>query len=165
MIISIPEDLINLTQYVKGVRVRFDAIPGTEAHATIKEIGAEASQATRTFPVTLIMDPTIGDTRINPGMAGEARAGDVEVPEHLLETGIEVPATAIFSPDGEDPSKTFVWVVDEQTSTVHRREVTPVKLTERGGTLVKGVEPGERIATAGVHRLREGQQVRIEKGS
>lgn len=163
MVINVPEDMINLVQYVKTVRVRFDAIPGVETQATVKEVSNEASKATRTFPVTLIMEPKIGDTTIKPGMAGEVTAGNVEIPERLLKKGIEVPATAIFSPDDEDPSKTFVWVVDESSSTVHRREVTAVRLSERGGTLVQGLDPGTRIATAGVHSLREGQQVRLQQ--
>ena len=165
MVINIPEDLINLTQYVKDVRVRFDAISDGEARGTIKEIGSEASEATRTFPVTIIMDPKIGDMVIKPGMAGEVTAGKIEIPDHLAKSGIEVPATAIFSPDDAQPSKTFVWIVDEQAKTVHRREVTVVTLTERGGTLVKGVEPGDRVATAGVHYLREGQEVRFDMGA
>jgi RND family efflux transporter MFP subunit len=162
MIIDIPEAFINLAPYVKDLRVRFDALPGKELRATIKQIGGEASQATRTYPVTLIMDPSGQGAEVKPGMAGEATAGRIEIPDDLRQDGVEVPASALFSPDGTAPEDTFVWVVDEQTKTVHRRKVTTGELTERGGTLVQGLEAGERIVTAGVSYLRDGQKVRTE---
>jgi RND family efflux transporter MFP subunit len=162
MIIDIPEAFINLSPYVKDLRARFDALPGKELRATIKEVGGEASQSTRTYPVTLIMDPASQGVDVKPGMAGEATAGRVEIPDDLRQEGVEVPAAALFSPDGTAPEDTFVWVVDENTKTVSRRRVTTGELTERGGTLVQGLERGERVVTAGVSYLREGQEVRIQ---
>jgi multidrug efflux pump subunit AcrA (membrane-fusion protein) len=93
-------------------------------------------------------------------MAGEAW-GRVELPEDLPESGIEVPAAAVFADDASDSEQSYVWVVDEETRSVSR---SPVKIVRFGarGVLVQGVEPGERIVTAGVHSLREGQTVRIE---
>jgi RND family efflux transporter MFP subunit len=161
MVINIPEDRINLAPYIQEVRVRFDALPGVEIPATIREIGNEASEATRTYPVTLSMDPARQGAEVKPGMAGEATAR-VELPDELREVGIEVPQSALLAPDGAPAQETFVWVVDEETQTVHRRKVVPGQLTVRGGTLVQGLEPGERIVTAGVHSLREGQKVRIQ---
>ena len=79
----------------------------------------------------------------------------------MLAKGIEVPAAALFTPDGAESEETYVWIVDEASSTVSRRRVEPGDITLSGGTLVKGLEPGERIVTAGVHRLREGQQVLV----
>jgi RND family efflux transporter MFP subunit len=158
MIINVPENMINLAPYVRDVRVRFDALPGQEVSARIKEVGSEASEATRTYPITLIMDPAAEGVGVKPGMAGEASA-TVDVPEHAARAGIEVPQSALFTPDGEESGATYVWVVDEAEQTVHRRQVVPGSLTLRGGTLVQGLEGGERIAVAGVHRLEEGQKV------
>jgi RND family efflux transporter MFP subunit len=162
MTVNIPEAFISLAPYVKDLRVRFDALPGHELRATIKEIGGEASQSTRTYPVTLILDPASQGADVKPGMAGEATAGRIEIPDDLRQERVEVPAAALFSPDGAAPEDTFVWVVDGQTKTVSRRKVTTGELTERGGTLVQGLEAGERIVTAGVSYLREGQKVRIQ---
>jgi RND family efflux transporter MFP subunit len=161
MIINIPENLINYTEYVRDIRIRFDALPGVEIPATIKEVGREATQATRTFPVTLIFDATGEGARVQPGMAGEA-TGRVELPAGVQEEGIVVPASALFTPDGLQTQDEYVWIVDEQSSTVELRKVEAGRITESGGTLVKGLEPGERLVTAGVHRLREGQQVKLQ---
>jgi multidrug efflux pump subunit AcrA (membrane-fusion protein) len=77
---------------------------------------------------------------------------------------LRVPASAILAKDGE----TFVWIVDLSTSTVslHKIEITPndeIAPDEAGVRVKGGLSPGARIVTAGVHSLREGQQVRIEQ--
>jgi RND family efflux transporter MFP subunit len=156
MIVNIPESGIANVPYVKDIRIRFDAVPGREIPAEIKEVSNEASQTTRTYPVTLIMD-TPADVEIQPGMAGEA-SGRVELPRDLARTGYEVPLTAIFS---DEAQKSYVWVIDETSQTVSRREVETGELSPRGIYIRAGIEPGEWIATAGVHFLREGQQVRM----
>ncbi len=158
MIVSIPESLISLSPYVKEVNVSFDAFPSREIKATIKEIGTEASETTRTYPVTLIMDQP-EDFKILPGMAGKTLRAEIESPEGILQTGLEIPVTATFSQGEID--KTYVWVIDEPAKTVSRREVKTAELTDRGIKVVDGLKSGEWIATAGVNYLREGQQVRI----
>ena len=65
-----------------------------------------------------------------------------------------------FSPDDEESQQSYVWVVDEETLTVRRTPVEPVRTSARG-VEVRGLQGGQRIATAGVRTLREGQQVRL----
>ena len=55
----------------------------------------------------------------------------------------------------------FVWIVDETASVVTRRRVEDLRITQQGTTQVRGIEPGERVVTKGVHRLREGQEVLV----
>ena len=159
MVIQIPESMISNTPYVRDIQVRFDPFPETLLPASIKEVSNEASRTTRTYPVTLIMEPPEG-VEILPGMAGEVW-GRVELPEDLPESGIEVPAAAVFADDASDSEQSYVWVVDEETRSVSRRPVKIVRFSALG-VLVQGVEPGERIVTAGVNSLREGQTVRTE---
>jgi RND family efflux transporter MFP subunit len=159
MVIQIPERLISSAPYARNIQVRFDPFPETLLPASIKEISNEASRTTRTYPVTLIMEPPQG-VEILPGMAGEAW-GSVELPDNLAESGIEVPTAAVFADDASASEQSYVWVVDEETRSVLRRPVETVRFSALG-VLVQGVEPGERIVTAGVHSLREGQTVRIE---
>jgi RND family efflux transporter MFP subunit len=142
---------------VGDIQVRFDAFPDRQIPAEVWEIGTEASQTTRTYPVTLIMDQPEG-IKILPGMAGQAsgkrkRAGDAGG------RAIEIPVSAVFSPDDTDVS--YVWVIDENTKAVSQREVKTGSLTDFGILVNDGLKPGEWIATAGVHYLREGQQVRL----
>jgi len=165
MIISIPENLISQVDYLQTVdnplRVRFDPFPNREIEAQIKEIGKEASKTTRTYPVTLLLDQP-EDIKVLPGMAGNATRA-VEIPGAATQAGIIIPETALFSPD--DSGKDFVWVIDAQSKKAIRREVKTDELLDTGISIKEGLTPGEWIATAGVHSLKEGQQVRILSSS
>ena len=156
MIVNIPETLISLTPGVKNIRVTFDPFPDHQIPAKVKEIGKEASETTRTYPVTLIMDQP-ADIKILPGMAGSATG---EPPTEATDAAaVEIPVAATFSPAGSD--KTFVWVIDKQSKKVSQKEVSTGELTAHGIMIISGLEPDDLIATAGVNYLREGQQVRI----
>lgn len=158
MVINIPESLISLVPQAKNIEVIFDPFPDKKIPAEIKEIGTEASRTTRTYPVTLIMDQP-EDVNILPGMAGKATGKPDTSDMSKLAIGKQVPVTAILSPD--DIEKTYVWIINEQSKTVSKREVTIGKLTDTGIMVINGLEAGEWIATAGVNYLREGMEVRI----
>ena len=165
MIIDVPEDRVPYAEYVKGFEVRFDAIPDQEVPATIHEISNEASLATRTYPVTLIMDNP-SEIDIKPGMAGEAKA-NLELPPDLTETGYVVPPSAVVraSAAREGVYDSYVWVIDEQSGTVSKRVVVPGRLTPHGLLIREGLEQGEWVAVAGANYLREGQKVAIQDAS
>jgi multidrug efflux pump subunit AcrA (membrane-fusion protein) len=93
-------------------------------------------------------------------MAGIAQ-GTTQLSEAEGSKSVTVPVTAVFSPEATEQS--FVWVIDEATMTAGRRPVTVESLTDTGVTIAEGLQPGEWIATAGVHYLAEGQKVRILK--
>jgi len=156
-VISVPENLISYVPYVQDISVTFDALPGVVIPAAIKEIGREASAATRTYPVTLVMSQPDG-TEILPGMAGSARVTSL-LPEEAREAGIEIPATAVFTLD--DPSKSYVWVVDEASNTLASREVQMGRLTSKGVLIRSGISAGDWVVVKGVHSVDEGQTVRI----
>ena len=160
MLVDVPESAIGLSPWVTDIEVRFDALPDRVFHATIKEIGAEASRMTRTYPVTLVI--VDADEGLLPGMAGRAFP-QVELPDDLAVRGIEVPQAAIFSPPGEASQKSYVWIVGEGPRTVSMREVEIVSTTP-SGVRVSGIKPGERVVTAGVHSLDEGREVRLFRG-
>jgi RND family efflux transporter MFP subunit len=157
MIVNVPESLITYADDVKKVRIRFDPFPDREFSGQVKEIGREASQKTRTYPVTVIMDQP-EDMTILPGMAGQA-SGQVQRSEESQQQRIEVPIGAVFTPDTE--KQNYVWIIDDQSKTASRRAVTTGQLTKTGIIIKDGLKPGQWIALAGVHSLREGQQVRI----
>ena len=156
-VISVPESLIGLAPSVESIEVKFDALPEVKIPATIKEIGKEASQATRTYPVTLVMSQPEG-VEILPGMAGGAKV-TARPPKSADLAGLEIPATALFT--GADSTKSFVWIIDEANKTLSRRTVEVGKLSKFGVLIKSGLKPGEWIVTKGVNTLDEGQQVRI----
>jgi len=155
MIVNMPENLISMVSDVRNVRVRFDAFPDREIPAEIKEIGTEASDVTRTYPVTLIMDQP-DEVKVLPGMAGRV-TGDPPEEMIALQGALTVPVSATFA-QGDD---TFVWVVDPASKTVAKRKITLGMPTNTGIGVTEGLSTGEWVATAGVHFLTEGQKVRL----
>lgn len=155
MVVDIPENLISLIPYVTEISVTLDPFPDREISAKVKEIGTEASTTTRTFPVTLVMDQP-SDIQVLAGMAGEARLVKATYPD-LATRGMEIPLNALFSMD--EDKKDYVWIIDEATMQVSQREVQLGRMTNTGVVIYQGIQPGEWIVTAGVHFLREGQQV------
>ena len=156
MVIDIPESMIAMAPTVRNIVVIFDNYPEILFPAEIKEIGREASETTRTYPVTLLIDQ-IEEATILPGMTGRAsgeRQTDDDAGMPLV-----IPVSATFSAEALD--KTYVWVIDGDAMTVAQREVTVGQISQHGVELLDGVEEGEWIATAGVHYLVEGQEVRI----
>ncbi len=156
LVINIPESVISNAPYVTGFRVRFAPFPGREFPGKLVEISNEASEATRTYPVNVLIEQP-EDVTILPGMAGEANANH-ELPDDPGDPkGLEVRLSALVTEDG---AGSFVWVIDPDTQTVSRRPVELGETTSRG-IFVRGLERGEWVALAGTRTLREGQKVRI----
>lgn len=161
MVVNIPENLISMAASIKTVILTFDAFPGREFEGEIKEIGTEATQTTRTFPVTLIMEQP-EDVKILPGMAGTVRAGATELPDELQRRGLGVPVGAVFTPDTE--TRSFVWIIEAtegDLGVLKRRPVKTGDMTRHGVLITEGLTAGELVVTAGVHSVDEGQTVRI----
>mgnify|MGYP001828615872 FL=1 len=163
MVVNIPENMISLASLVKTVLLQYDAFPGREFEGKIKEIGREATQTTRTFPVTLIMEQP-EDIKILPGMAGTVRVGKSELSDVELRRGLGVPVGAVFTPDTETSS--FVWIIEPtegDQGVLVQRAVQTGEMTRLGVLITDGLSAGELVVTAGVHSVREGQTVRIQK--
>lgn len=157
MVVSVPESLISIAPYVKDIKVVFDPFPDTEISAHIKEIGTEASFTTRTYPVTLVMQQPEG-IKILPGMAGKA-SGTPPKDRDGVKLGIEIPVTAVFTDEASGDS--FVWMIDETSLTVSKKQIQVDKLGDRGIRIISGLNEGELIASAGVNYLFEGQKVKL----
>jgi multidrug efflux system membrane fusion protein len=131
----------------------FSAAPGLQFPVRITEIAQRADPVTQTFTVRAAMQPPPGVSLL-PGMTATVRmtyrrAG-------VLGSGVLVPASAVLRDAGGEQ---VVWVIGSDQS-VSRR---PVQLGEAtGGSIevVSGLQPGDRIAVAGVTFLRDGMKVR-----
>lgn len=156
MVVDVPESLISVAPQVQEVIVEFDAFPDVQIPGRISEIGTEASETTRTYPVTIVMEQPDG-MEILPGMAGRATA--VEPPAGLEPPQISIPVGAVFT--DESGATSFVWVIDRESNTVSRRKVTTGELSNSGIFITEGLEPGMWVVTAGVTKLKDGQTVRL----
>jgi multidrug efflux pump subunit AcrA (membrane-fusion protein) len=153
--IQIPESLISLAPSVKKAVCRFDAIAGREFIGEVTKIGSEASQTTRTFPVTIELEQP-EDAQILPGMAATVRG----MPEEgaAANQDFVVPLSAVAIPNAG--AQSHVWVVEGGQKVVSRA-VTTGRLVTGGISITEGLAAGEWVVTAGAHSLRADQQVRI----
>lgn len=154
-VVHVPESMITMAAFVEEIRCEFDSFPGREIVAEVDEIGREADEITRTFPITLVMDQPEG-VRILSGMTGRAWVSKMHRPE-AMEDGFEVPPGAIVE-DGRN--ERYVWVVNEATGGVSKRPVRTSGISPLG-VRVHGLNRGDVVVTAGASFLREGQRVRL----
>lgn len=133
----------------------FDQIKDVQFPLEPKEISTTADVNTRTFEVTLKMKSP-ENYNVLPGMTATVFA------EMLAsETGepitVELPVSAVVA---DASKKATVWVVNEDTMTVSAKPVKTGLITNNSIS-VSGLEPGQRIVTAGAAFMREGMKVTL----
>lgn len=155
--VTVPEAVIGRIRAGAPATVRCDALPRRSFRGRVTEVGVAATGDTPAYPVTVGLTET--DPAIRPGMACEA---EVAVGGNGNE--IRVPAAAV----AEDRQGSFVFVLETAedgtgagTGTVHRRPVTVGDLSDLGVAVPEGLSDGDRVVTAGVSRLSDGQRVRV----
>lgn len=152
--VGVPEKLIGYIEPGAEARVSFDALGGRAFNATVVKVGVE-SRSLSVFPVTLRLE---GDHKgVLTGMIGEAR---FRFREEADQAAFLPPEAVAGTPSGQS----VVWVVDPEIMTVSSRKIKVGGFTPQGVAVQSGIEPGEMVVTRGVHRLEEGQKVRVLKG-
>jgi RND family efflux transporter MFP subunit len=133
-------------------RVSLQLDPSIHVEGQIREIGPQADSVTRTRRVRISLNNPPETFRLGTTVTAMVSGEQNSI--------LRVPASAILTKDG----KTFVWVVDPSASTVslHKIEIAP---EEEGVRVTGGLSAGARVVTAGIHSLKEGQQVRIQQGA
>lgn len=158
--VQIPEFVFILFKNYKGATtppvVRFAAYPDREFSARLKEFQTVPNAQTQTYTVTMTIDAP-ADIALQPGMTAEVQG---KLPPTMATEGYMIPAAAVVG--GEGQSK-HVWVLGEDM-TVHSKAIVTGEMQGADIIVSSGLASGERIVTAGVHYLEEGQQVRILEG-
>jgi RND family efflux transporter MFP subunit len=158
---SVSYDVINRITVGKKVQVRLADNPEIILDAVVSELGSRADTVS-SFPVVV----SLAETRpeLKAGMAVEVTV-EFAVPRG---EGYTLPLT-VLSMDGSfdppdrigEPGEAFIYVYDAQTSTVKRRKIAIGGIRENSIIAVDGLEEGERVASAGVSFLRDGQEVKL----
>jgi RND family efflux transporter MFP subunit len=154
VVVDVPEAVMaNLRAAdIVQILVEFSGVPGIQLPAHVKEVAQRADPTTQTFPVRVAMKAP-PDANILPGMSATATLTYRRA--NVLGNRILVPISAVFK---DSSGEQVAWVLGPE-QTVARR---PVKLGEATGGRVEvmdGLQPGDRIAVAGVRSLREGMRV------
>jgi RND family efflux transporter MFP subunit len=131
----------------------FSGAPGLQFPVDIREVAQTADPTTQTFTVRAAMKAPTG-VNVLPGMSATVTLTYRRA--NILGNRILVPISAIFQePAGEQ----VAWVIGLDQIVTRR----PVKIGEATGGRIEitaGLQPGDRIAVAGVSFLRDGMKVR-----
>lgn len=130
--------------------VSLQLLPAVQVQGQIREIAPQADSVTRMRRVRIALNDPPASFRLGSTIAAKLSESHSSV--------LRVPASAVLKQGVEN----FVWVIDESTSTVSLQGIDLAE-DEGGIRITGGLAPGARIVTAGIHSLKQGQQVRIEQ--
>ena len=146
--ISIPEGRMPEAHALGQAEVSLWADSEAVYQGQLRELSPVADPVTRTYAARVsILAP---DARALLGMTAKVRFRSPQEDARL-----SVPLTALFQKDGQPA----LWVV-QADQTVALRPVAVASYREDTAVLDSGVEAGERIVVAGVHKLSSGESVR-----
>lgn len=148
-VLHVPERELNVLRAGLDVSVRLDALPDEVFTGTVTRISPVVDPATGTFRVTAeIADP---HGRLKPGLFGR-----VDIVYDTREGVPVIPRTAVITEDEQE----HVFVIGEDGN-VERRAIRLGY--ERNGIIevLDGVQPGERVVTAGKGSLSDGARVEV----
>lgn len=163
---DVPESLVRGIRSVEAGRAErraavkvtasFAGLPGQQFPLTFKEVATKADSQTQTFQTTFTMEPVPGAT-VLPGMTANVTL-DLSAIAESEDPVFTVPASAVVGDYKLDPR---VWVVDPESMTVNPRSVKVGRMSGDRIQLSEGLEPGDRLVTAGVPFLVEGMKVTL----
>src|SRR5215471_8734071 len=148
-VFDVPDGRVDEIRGVKAVRVALLSDPSAQYDSTIREIAPMADAATRTYQIKAAIAAETAHLRLGTSVT-------VAVPESGSAVAVALPATALFQQD-HGPA---VWIVHDDLTL----ELRPVKVARYESDTVllsSGVATGDRVVTAGVHRLAAGEHVRL----
>ncbi|MGA7325359.1 MAG: efflux RND transporter periplasmic adaptor subunit [Rhodomicrobium sp.] len=149
-VFDVPAELIDQIQKDAALTVSLLMDDAVSTSGKIREITPLADASTRTQRVRLTLE--------HPPMAFRLGTTVTVTQSHRTEPVIKIPAAAML----RDGDREQVWIVTK-SGTVELRGIV---IGRQEGDVVevsKGLAPGDRVVTAGIHSLKAGQQVRQSK--
>jgi len=152
--IAIPESRFAAIKVGMPAQIEFGVAGngGQTVAAHVREISPAADPASRTYPARVSFDAS--NAKIALGMTARVRINESRKGGAQKTGGFKVPLTAIF----QQNDKTAVWIVAQDRS-VSLRAVEVLAYRDDGALIGSGVTAGERIISAGVHKITAGDKV------
>lgn len=149
VVFSLPEQAARVLKPGESVGVSLWSAPNVSLSAKVRDVSPTADPATRTYVIKAALDDP--DNVATLGLTASAH-----VQRGPRRDGLIVPLSSVVS--GADGRSASVWVIDQD---VARRTAVTIGGPAGSGLLISsGLQPGQVIATAGVHTLKDGQKVR-----
>jgi len=155
---DIPESMLSDAAVGATAQVRIATLGAGFFEGKVVRVARGVAERNVLYPVFIRL--TDESLKLVPGMAAEVRFSRQEDASQGYKA---VSVTAIVG----DPDGPFVWVLeatdDADIMISRRRSIELARLSRQVAVIVSGVQIGERVATAGVSYLSEGQRVRPAK--
>jgi RND family efflux transporter MFP subunit len=150
VVLNAPEGQLARFRPGQEVGISLWASPDKLFRGRVREVAGGADPVTRTYAVRVAAIDTPADAQL--GMTANVLFAPATDSQLVL-----LPLSALAG----DSAQPAVWVVDPATSQVRSKPVTVGQFREDGVSITGGLVPGDIVVTAGVHKLRAGQPVRI----
>ena len=158
VIVGMPESVINNISIGMLTDINFTSLAEGEFKGSIIEIAPIVDSQTTTFPVKVdISNPS---SAIKPGMVANVTFtfGSVNNTQSNL---LIIPVKSV----GEDGKGNYVFVIeseDDKVGIAKKQTITLGELTNAGFIVKSGLTEGQKIATAGLQTLLDGQRVKLQ---
>jgi RND family efflux transporter MFP subunit len=164
---QIPENVIARIKKGGGkkadIQVRIDSQGDKTYPAQMKEFDTEADPQTQTFRALVTMARPKDFTLLE----GMSTTVIIDFSQVFRDTAdkIVLPPTAVFAAEDEpiDSVQRYVWLVNPDTMQVSKHAIKVGKLSDEGIEVLDGIETGQKIISAGVNFIQEGQKVKPMK--
>ena len=150
VVVNAPEGQLARFKVGQDVGINLWADPSKVFAGRIREIAGGADPVTRTYAVRV---SALGA----PAQAQLGMTANVLLNPAADSSLVLLPLSALAR-GGNEPA---VWVVDPASNRVRLRPVTVGQFREDGVTVTGGLAAGEIVVTAGVHKLKTDQVVRL----
>ncbi len=153
--LGMPESVINEVKECKNVGVTFPAIGNKIFEAQVTEVSPAVDRNTATYPVKVTL--LAATEEIKSGMAANVKFSFGQLEQEV----IVIPAKAV----GEDSMGRFVFLIEEKGASegiIRKQHIQIGDLTARGFQVKSGLKEGQKIATAGLQTLLDGQEVSLK---
>ncbi|MEO1012469.1 MAG: efflux RND transporter periplasmic adaptor subunit [Bacteroidota bacterium] len=154
--LGLPESIINEVHLGMPVNVTLSSVADKTFQGKVTELSPAVDTNTATYPARIKLNGT--SEEIKTGMAANVT---FELDENKQQRqALRIPAQAV----GEDSSGRFVFlIVDEgEKSMVKKNPIKIRGLNSEGFEIVQGLKEGQKIATAGLQTLLDGQFVSLQ---
>ena len=154
--LGLPESVINRVSQGMEVTINFPVLGDENFKGRITEVSPSIDNNTATYPLRIVV--TTPSETIRAGMAANVTF------EFATEQGAEkvlvVPPISV----GEDGNGRFVFLLqgEAEKTTAKKQYIEVGSLSSEGFTVLEGLSLGDKIATAGLQTLLDGQEVKIQ---
>ncbi len=156
--VGLPENVINKVRLGMNPEISFSALVDKKFTGNVIEIAPIVDEGSATYPVKIdITDPA---KEIKPGMTANVTF-NFNQEQAKTDLALVIPVKAV----GEDGEGNFVFLIESEDGTIgiakkHRIEIG--ELTADGFKIISGLSEGQKIATAGLQTLLDGQKVKLQ---